>query len=206
MAQLASTVPVLEVLNLEALNLESAPFAGPEAARPDPASPVAKELHTLLAQHSKLTDDVARLRSHLKRSVQTQSSHRNPEKSPSGTYSVASLPLAISTQRQPNNRLRRSQLHEMFKRPQRWELERACRIALMEAADAVTIETIYDRIQKRGSLTFTGYRRPFRAIALAMNALVKRGEATLSVPASARRWRWAVERVPADHAGSLNGF
>jgi len=74
----------------------------------------------------------------------------------------------------------------------RWQLERACRIALLESDGPLSVESLYDRVERRGSITFSGYRRPFRAIVLAMNALVKRGEASLL--GEGRRWRLESER------------
>ena len=56
----------------------------------------------------------------------------------------------------------------------RSELARACRIALMEATESVSVETIYDRIERRESFSLVGYKHPFRAIVLAMSAMVKR--------------------------------
>ena len=56
----------------------------------------------------------------------------------------------------------------------------------MEAETPASIEAIYDRIVRRGSLQFFRYKRPFRMIALAMSALVKRGEATLIVAGSSK--------------------
>jgi hypothetical protein len=82
----------------------------------------------------------------------------------------------------------------------RWELERACRIALLEAGGPVSVEALYDRIERRGPITFAGYKRPFRAIVLAMNALVKRGEASLS---NERRWRLGRERAPLEQPTSF---
>jgi hypothetical protein len=75
-------------------------------------------------------------------------------------------------------------------------LERACLIALMETEGPVAIETIYDRIKRRGSFTFEGYKHPFRAIVLAMGAMVRRGEAILTSEQGRRRWRWEPERAP----------
>jgi hypothetical protein len=65
------------------------------------------------------------------------------------------------------------------RRPQRVDLERACRIALMEIAGPASVEIIYDCIVRRGSVTFLGYKRPFRAIASAMSGLTKKGEASV---------------------------
>jgi hypothetical protein len=74
-------------------------------------------------------------------------------------------------------------------RPSRDCLERACRIALMEGEGPVSTEVIYDRIVRRGSITFLGYRRPFRAIASAMSALSKRGEVLTTVGTNGSRVR-----------------
>jgi len=78
----------------------------------------------------------------------------------------------------------------------RSELARACRIALMETSEPVSVEAIYDRVQRRGSFTFAGYKHPFRAIVLAMGAMVRRGEVNLLNDAGRRRWRWLTERAP----------
>jgi hypothetical protein len=44
----------------------------------------------------------------------------------------------------------------------RSELARASRIALMEANESVSVETIYDRIERREFFSFVGYKHPFR--------------------------------------------
>jgi hypothetical protein len=59
----------------------------------------------------------------------------------------------------------------------------------METEEFVSVEMIYDRIVRRGSLTFFSYRRPFLAITRAMGALVKLGEASLLRNGRQRRWR-----------------
>ena len=59
----------------------------------------------------------------------------------------------------------------------------------METNEPASMETIYDRIERRGSYTFAGYRHPFRAIVLALDAMVERGEASLLDEAGQRRWR-----------------
>jgi hypothetical protein len=56
-------------------------------------------------------------------------------------------------------------------------LERACRIALLETEQPASVEAIHDRIVRRGSFVFLSYERAFRAITLAMFRLVRRGEA-----------------------------
>jgi len=75
------------------------------------------------------------------------------------------------------------------------ELERACRIALMEKEGPASVELIYDRIVRRGSLMFLSYKRPFRAITLALGALVKLGQASLLKTGRQRRWQRAIPLV-----------
>jgi hypothetical protein len=67
------------------------------------------------------------------------------------------------------------------RRPPRDELERACRIALMEGEGPVSVEVIYERVLRRGSLTFYAYKRPFRAITVVMTGLTRRGEVALEL-------------------------
>jgi hypothetical protein len=59
----------------------------------------------------------------------------------------------------------------------------------METQEFVSVEMVYDRIVRRGSLEFLSYRRPFLAITLAMGILVKLGEASLLRNGRRRRWR-----------------
>jgi hypothetical protein len=93
-----------------------------------------------------------------------------------------------ASDRQKRKRLR-SVITRPFRRPQRVELERACRIALMETEGPASVEIIYERIVRRGSLMFLSYKRPFRAITLAMGALVKLGQASLQKTGRQRRWQ-----------------
>jgi hypothetical protein len=67
------------------------------------------------------------------------------------------------------------------RRPPRYDLERACRIALMEGEGPVSVEVIYERVLRRGSLTFYGYRRPFRAITVVMTSLTRRNEVAVEL-------------------------
>jgi hypothetical protein len=83
---------------------------------------------------------------------------------------------------------RRSLIKPAFPRPARAELERACRIALLETEGPVSVEVIHERIVRRGSVMFFGYKRPFRAISRAMCALVRQGEANLLGTGSQRQW------------------
>jgi crotonobetainyl-CoA:carnitine CoA-transferase CaiB-like acyl-CoA transferase len=74
-------------------------------------------------------------------------------------------------------------------------LERACRIALMETNEAVSVAMVYNRIVKRGSIAFAGHKRPHRAIEKALNRLVELGEADLVNEARNRRWSWVAGRA-----------
>jgi len=49
----------------------------------------------------------------------------------------------------------------------------------MEEDRPASVEAIYDRIVRRGSVMFFAYKRPFRAIALALSGLASRGEVIL---------------------------
>lgn len=73
----------------------------------------------------------------------------------------------------------------------------------MELHEPASVETIYDRIARRGSFAFARYKRPLRAIGLAMGAMVKRGEASLSSEAGSRRWRLSLEQVEPPTSSTL---
>ena len=101
----------------------------------------------------------------------------------------------LSRRPEPARRRKKTRLHSLTKplprRPLRSQLERACRIALMETEQPASVESIYDRIVRRDSLQFFGYKRPFQVIASAMSTLVKRGEAIALIQKSARsRGAW----------------
>jgi len=55
----------------------------------------------------------------------------------------------------------------------------------MEEDGPASVEAIYDRIVRRGSVVFFRYKRPFRAIVSAMSALQKSGEVIVLVKAGA---------------------
>ena len=82
----------------------------------------------------------------------------------------------------------RSLLRVRHSRPPRAHLERACRIALLESERPLSVEAIYEHIMRRGSLTFLGYKRPFRAITYAMARLVRLGDACLVKTGGERSW------------------
>jgi hypothetical protein len=164
--------------------------------RKEPLSNAIAELNALLLRRVELSCDIARIRHLLRFFAQNYDSRGQGGEFPEA--SSAGSPNSASPRRHPSARstFRQQRANALDTRPGRSKLERACRIALMETNEPASVETIYDRIQKRGSLTFTGYRRPLRAIALAMNALVKQGEASLSEVAGSRRWQWETERTP----------
>ena len=74
--------------------------------------------------------------------------------------------------------------------PERVNLRRACRIALVEADEPASAEAIYDRIARRGSLSFAQYKLPLRAIRMVLNSMASRGEASRVDIAGRRFWRW----------------
>jgi hypothetical protein len=65
-------------------------------------------------------------------------------------------------------------------------LRRACRIALMETDEALSVEEIYSRIVLRGSFPFNNRDHATEAIIRALGALAKEGFLSLDGP---RRWK-----------------
>ena len=152
-------------------------------------SAASAELKRLLLQRVKLSNDIARMRKLFKRLTLSANCYRPEGKPlleerwstrPSGSPEHDRSPIAASA-------LRRAPANARNMRPRQSKLGRACRIALMETNEPASVETIYDRIERRGSVALAG-KRPFRAIVLAMNALVKQGEASLLDEANRRRW------------------
>jgi hypothetical protein len=149
------------------------------------------DLDGLLLRYSELSRDVARMRRLLEDLVQHVDSpglgHRvraqGNARQLTSSHDHDRRPMARSTSR-------RSSGNGKNVGPVGSKLERACRIALMETYEPVSVETIYDRIERRGSFTFAGYKHPFRAIVLAMGAMVRHGEASLCIEEEHRRWRW----------------
>jgi len=157
------------------------------------------EVNVLLLRCSEISKEVARIRRLVTRLLQDADSRRLGGISRKGRGS-ARAPSSADPRRRAtarNNR-RRSPTNACDARPVRSELARACRIALMEINEPASVETIYDRIERRGSFAFAGYKRPLRAIGLAMFAMVKRGEARLLNEAGSRRWRWEPEQALLD--------
>ncbi len=152
------------------------------------------DLGILLLRYSELRRDVARLRDLLEDLSQHVGTQRALKKS--RVRSVPRRSVGVRDPHPANGRARRRSPKQDDETRVRSRLERACLIALMESSEPVAVETIFDRIQKRGSLSFTDYKHPFRAIVLAMGALVRRGEAVLSHEQGRRRWCWTPDRTP----------
>ena len=64
----------------------------------------------------------------------------------------------------------------------------------MEEDRPVSVEVIYDRIVRRGSIVFFSYRRPFRAISLVLSTMAKRGEVILLIDADGSRLSRRIRR------------
>jgi hypothetical protein len=170
----------------------------------DGASVGSADLESLLLRYSELSQDVARLHQLLEDlaqrvvspRVQSRTRSKRASRNLSGrldTRRHASLTRAA--RRMPKQGGPASPVHS--------KLKRACLIALMEASEPVSVETIYDRIERRGSFSFTSYKHPLRAIVLAMSAMVRQGQALLHNEEGLRRWRWDPKNLPSDHSAPL---
>lgn len=158
----------------------------PPRTLPD-VSAVTATLNRLKLRRAKLSNDIARMRKRLRRLMpkidtrctkgKSTEEHLSPK--PSSDYQCRLIAGNALSQTAANSKGTR----------QRWSrLDRACRIALMETTDSASVETIYNRIERRGSIDIGSYNHPFRAIVLAMNALVQKGEAILLNDNGSRRW------------------
>jgi hypothetical protein len=68
-------------------------------------------------------------------------------------------------------------------------LRRACRIALMESDEPQTTEQIYQRICKRGSLSFQSSTDPLHVLAAELELMAKESEITCSGLHGEKRWQ-----------------
>jgi hypothetical protein len=162
------------------------------------------ELSGLLSRRAEISSDIARIRKLLKRLTHNCDSHwlrGQSSEEYSSLGSSSSLDHRLYPSAKSTRRPQRANTHDT--RVGHSKLERACRIALMETNEPASVETIYDRIQRRESHNFTGYKRPLRAIRLVMSAMVKRGEARLLNDAGLRRWHWVTERNTARTANPV---
>jgi hypothetical protein len=149
------------------------------------------DLDRLLEGWSELRQEIARLRDQIRQLEEYVVAPRLGEGTglKAGTLQTEN---SFDQYRQPSARRgwRPAPANHGYTCPVDSKLGRACRIALMETNEAVSVETIYDRIARRGSFTFVDYKHPFRAIVLAMSAMVRDGEASLLNEEGRRRWRW----------------
>jgi hypothetical protein len=142
------------------------------------------ELTMLLVQCSQLSAELSRVHALLKRLAQRADSRRigRRTRTPDMSNNVQQVIAKKSLRHFPPD--------ARSTRSVRSKLERACRIALMETNEPASAEAVFDRIQRRGSFAFVGYKRPLRAIRLVMTGMVKRGEAKLLFEDGHRRWCW----------------
>jgi len=156
---------------------------------PDELGSTSVELGVLLVRCAELSKDLAQIYADLRRLAQRPDPSRVGRKiGPSDSRD--NLRRAMT-----GNGFRYFLVDDRRARPRRSTLERACRIALMETNEASSVEAIYDRIQRRGSFTFSGYKRPLRAIRLVMNGMARRGEASPLNEGGNRRWRWQTRQT-----------
>lgn len=166
------------------------------------ANVVGADLGSLLSRYSELSQDIARLQHLLEDLAQHVISHRTERRPRSRRMSrKSSGRLDSRRQASPQNAVRRKLKDPALQAHSK--LERACLIALMEANQPAAVETIYDRIERRGSFTFAGYKHPFRAIILSMGAMVRRGEALLCNEGGRRRWRREPQGTPVEELTPL---
>jgi hypothetical protein len=68
-------------------------------------------------------------------------------------------------------------------------LRRACRIALMESDEPQTTEQIYQRISKRGSVSFQGSTDPLSVLSTELELMAKESEITCRILQGEKRWQ-----------------
>ena len=177
----ASTLPLGDGISVDSANLES-----------------------LLLRYAELSQDVARLHQLLEDLAQRIVSPRVQSRTRS-KRAFRNLRGRLDTHghSSPTRTARRRPKHGDPASPVHSKLKRACLIALMEASEPVSVETIYDRIERRGSFTFAKYKHPLKAIVLAMGAMVRQGEALLHNEGGLRRWRWDPKSAPSEHSVPL---
>jgi chromosome segregation ATPase len=149
------------------------------------------DLESLSSRYSALSQDVARLHQLLEDLTQRVASPRAQSRASSKRAS-RNLSRRLDTHRNASAARAERGIpgHGGPMSRVNSKLKRACLIALMEASEPVSAETLYDRIARRGSFKFTGYKHPLRAIVLAMGAMVRQGQALLHNDGGLRRWRW----------------
>jgi hypothetical protein len=69
-------------------------------------------------------------------------------------------------------------------------LRRACRIALLESESPQSCAEIYQRIEKRGSLSFDGYDNVLQILAAQLTAMAANSEILSVMLNGEMRWQW----------------
>lgn len=176
---------------------------GPVVDRALPSSPsqvrkalgrVHKRLQVLLQRHSELENEIRELRKMVHQLFEISNSQSREAGNAKGRINTKEAVGNSETQRfeiktrATNLARRRGQKRVTI------ELERACRIALVEANEPASLEEIYDRITRRDSFFFGRYKYPLLAISRALNKLLERGEAITVVHGENRAWQLDPER------------
>jgi hypothetical protein len=154
------------------------------------------DIQSLLLRYSELSQDVSHLRDLMENLARMFS---YGEGSPRAKRASRNFSTRLDARRRASPQGGTRRPRDGSRRPEvRSKLERAGLIALMESSDPVSAETIYDRIERRGSFSFAGYKHPLRAITLAMGAMVRHGEVLLHNEGGRRRWRWEPTWTPSE--------
>jgi hypothetical protein len=67
-------------------------------------------------------------------------------------------------------------------------LQRACRIALLEAGTAISVEEMQSRIERRGSFSFATHKKKTRSLLRVLRLMTRGGE--VRCVTSGQCWRW----------------
>jgi hypothetical protein len=188
---------------------ESPVLPGVDVPANDREDGIAPDLRVLLTRYSELSRDMERVLFLLEQLTRRFASPAASHSAPAKRNVAAARPLPTKhltiarCQRAAANRHSQRPSAAAISRPLRSKLERACLIALMETSESVSVETIYDRIERRGSFSFAGYKQPFRAILLAMGGMVRNGEVVLCNEGGRRCWRWQSAQSSQDRSTLL---
>jgi hypothetical protein len=112
-----------------------------------------------------------------------EASSRNVTKSNSSSSRQVSV---VNAPPQPNAEAKPQP--EQF--PSQDKLRRACRIALLESESPQSCAEIYQRIEKRGSLSFDGYDNVLQILAAQLTAMAANSEILSVMLNGEMRWQW----------------
>ena len=85
--------------------------------------------------------------------------------------------------------------------PPRDSLQRACRIALLESETPASLEDIYTRVVRRGSISFASSQRARKILLRVLNVMCQDGEVRLFKTGQGPRWQ-RISPASQDHAGA----